>query len=83
MEIYNVETGLHRSMVLVFRRKGLSQEQAEDKATRHLKAACSVFATKCREAARPSLDRNQLMSRGPAAIEKARREVVRWAHALP
>jgi len=65
MQILNMESGLRQTMVIVFRRKGLSQAEAEAKADRHLKAACGVFTAKCREATKPTLDLpNSLASPG-------------------
>lgn len=52
MHIRNLEVGLRRILVATFRSKGLSQAAAEDKATRSMTEAVSIFHKQLRS---PSL----------------------------
>jgi len=87
MHVQNLEPGLRRAMTAVFRQKGLSEDQASSKVTRHLEAAREVFSAACRI---PSLvakkgrgPRTASFQRGSAPLERAMRAVVKWAHGLP
>lgn len=86
MQIQNPEPALRRAMMAVFRQKGLSEAQASAKVAEHVQAACSVFHAKCKEG--PVIAKNLrgpaavAFRDGPAHLEHAMREVVRWAHSL-